>query len=122
MLYPPGSTDGPIKMARGAYAAVFFRNGIGQEVLAQLDAVAMATPRTTRIAGSPEEDRITWQVRSAFWGFPDYVTAEVEQRASIGTTFSEGPGVMLHIVSRQRFGSGDHGVNAARLTSWLSAF
>ena len=120
VLYPPRETDGVVAMAGGAYVASFVRNGIGPDVLARLDAVAMATPRTTRIAGSPEEGRITWQVRSAFWGFPDYVTAEAEPRGSNAMTFPEASGTILFIVSRQRFGNGDQGVNAARLRDWLA--
>lgn len=74
-------------------------------LLARLDAVAMATPHTTRLAGSVEEGRITWVTRSALWGFPDYTTAE--QKAD---------GVYLD--ARLRFGKSDLGVNARRLTVW----
>ena len=48
--------------------------------LAALDAVAMAWPRTERLAGGPEEGRITWVTRSALVGFPDYTTAAVRDR------------------------------------------
>jgi uncharacterized protein (DUF1499 family) len=75
-------------------------------VLARLDKIALATPRTVRLAGSPEEGRITWITRSAVFGFPDYTTAQV----------IEGPG--LCIAGRQRFGSEDLGVNAARIGEW----
>jgi uncharacterized protein (DUF1499 family) len=81
-------------------------------VLARLDAVAMATPRTLHLAGSPDEGRITWITRSRLWGFPDYTTAEVR---------AEGAGTRLDIIGRLRFGSSDLGVNAARLTAWKSA-
>jgi hypothetical protein len=81
--------------------------GDGAALLARLDAVALATPRTTRLAGSVEEGRITWITRSALWGFPDYTTAE----AGAG-------GVALY--ARLRFGQSDLGVNAARLRDWLS--
>lgn len=77
-------------------------------VLAALDRVAMATPRTVRVAGSVAEGRITWVTRSRLWGFPDYTTAQV------------GPqGVVVY--ARLRFGNGDMGVNAARLTAWRDA-
>jgi uncharacterized protein (DUF1499 family) len=75
------------------------------DLLARLDAVALATPRTVRLAGSVEEGRITWITRSALWGFPDYTTAEVR---------ADG----LFIEARSRFGQGDMGVNAARLRDW----
>jgi uncharacterized protein (DUF1499 family) len=80
--------------------------GASAELLARLDAVALATPRTTRLAGSVEEGRITWVTRSAAWGFPDYTTAEAG---------ADG----LAVEARSRFGQSDMGVNAARLTDWL---
>lgn len=75
--------------------------------LAALDRVAMAEPRTERLAGSPDEGRITWVQRSAIMGFPDYVTAEAgpEGRA---------------VWSRARFGRSDFGVNRARVERWLA--
>ena len=76
-------------------------------LLARLDAVALARPRTIRLAGSVEEGRITWVTRSALWGFPDYTTAEAR---------ADG----LHVQARLRFGRGDMGVNAERLRDWLS--
>jgi uncharacterized protein (DUF1499 family) len=86
--------------------------GPDQSALARLDEIALATPRTTRLAGSPEEDRITWVTRSALWGFPDYTTAQAL------TTDAAGGKVILF--ARSRFGRGDMGVNAARLRDWLS--
>jgi hypothetical protein len=50
--------------------------GADRAALARLDEIALATPRTTRLAGSPDEGRITWITRSALWGFPDYTTAQ----------------------------------------------
>jgi Protein of unknown function (DUF1499) len=84
-----------------------------QQVLARLDAIAMATPRTIRIAGSPEEGRITWETRSRLMGYPDYTTAQVTETSGM---------TRLDIIARQRFGLGDMGVNAARLKDWLSRF
>ncbi len=81
-------------------------------VLARLDAVAMATPRTVRLAGSVEEGRLTWITRTLLWGFPDYTTAEVRV---------DGAGSRLDLYARQRIGSNDWGVNAARLTAWKTA-
>jgi hypothetical protein len=82
-------------------------SGAPPDLLARLDAAALATPRTTRLAGSAEEGRITWVTRSALWGFPDYTTAEVRPDG-------------LYIAARSRFGQGDMGVNAARLRDWQS--
>ena len=81
-----------------------------RETLARLDAIALATPRTTRLAGSPEEGRITWVTRSALFGFPDYTTA---------ATRTEGTATVLTLHARQRFGRNDLGVNGARLDEWL---
>ena len=81
-------------------------------VLASLNAIALNTPRTKRLAGQPSDLRITWVSRSRIIGFPDYVTAEVA---------ASGSGTRLDIFSRQRYGDGDAGVNAARLTAWLTA-
>ena len=75
--------------------------------LAQLAAIAEDTPRTGRVAGSVEEGRITWVTRSAAFGFPDYTTAEV----------ADGE---LRLFARLRFGSGDFGVNRARVRAWLA--
>ncbi|MFN6924093.1 MAG: DUF1499 domain-containing protein [Tabrizicola sp.] len=77
------------------------------DLLARLDAIALATPRTTRLAGSVESGRITWVTRSRIWGFPDYTTAEAR---------ADG----LYLLARSRFGQRDLGVNAARLTDWLA--
>ncbi len=79
----------------------------GRAGLARLAEVAEASPRVRLLAGSVDEGRMTWVVRSAFWGFPDYVTAEA------------GPGG-LRVWSRLRFGRSDLGVNQARLENWLA--
>lgn len=78
-----------------------------RDTLAKLDRIALATPRTRRVAGSAAEGRVTWETRSLFWGFRDYTTAQVQDKT-------------LQLYARQRFGSSDHGVNAARLRDWLT--
>ncbi len=118
-LSPPGPTDAVQPMPGGAYAAAFFDPAAPADVLARLDAIALATPRTRRFAGSPEAGLITWETRSAVWGFPDYTTAEVLERNATPTPFGPSQGSMLYLVARQRFGSDDYGVNAARLRDWL---
>ena len=75
--------------------------------LAAWDAVARATPRTTVLAGSVAEGRITYITRSLLWGFPDYTTAQATPEGTV-------------IFARQRFGGQDMGVNAARLRDWLA--
>ncbi len=99
------SPDHVTTLPNGAYADL--TTDQPQASLAQLDTIALATPRTRRLAGSVAEGRITWETRSKLIGFPDYTTAQIT------TT-----GVTLY--ARQRFGSQDMGVNAARLTAWIS--
>ncbi len=102
------SPDKVTTLPNGAYVDLTAASDQTQALLAKLDGIALASPRTLRIAGSAETGRITWQTRSAFWGFPDYTTAE-----------STDEGVTIY--ARQRFGKGDWGVNGARLTAWISA-
>lgn len=97
----------PGEVVAGEGRATLRLEGDGPALLARLDAVAIATPHTVRLAGSVAEGRITWVTRSALWGFPDYTTAEARPDG-------------MHVLARLRFGRGDMGVNAARLRDWLS--
>lgn len=81
-------------------------------LLARLDSIALAHPRTVRLAGSAETGRITWVTRSFLWGFPDYTTAQATKMPA---------GTRLDVRSRLRFGGSDLGVNAARLSAWMAA-
>lgn len=78
------------------------------DLLARLDRIALATPRTARLAGSVEEGRITYITRSRIFGFPDYTTVGLDDG-------------MLEIHARLRFGHSDLGVNRARVQAWVSA-
>ena len=100
-----------LQQGRGDARAACLLPGAAADVLARIDAIALATPRTTRLAGSPAEGRITWITRSALWGFPDYTTAQA--------TDVEGK-TRLDVHARLRFGGSDLGVNAARLRDWLA--
>jgi len=73
-----------------------------------LHAAALGTDRTILLAGSVEEGIATYVTRTFFWGFPDYATAWIE-------------GDSLVIYSRLRFGTGDHGVNRAKVEKWIAA-
>ena len=84
-----------------------------EALLSRLDQTALATPRTSRLAGTPQTGRVTWIIRTALMGFPDYTTAE----ATLTTT-----GSRLDIYARQRFGGADFVVNTARLKAWLKNF
>ncbi|WP_172329821.1 DUF1499 domain-containing protein [Mangrovicoccus sp. HB161399] len=86
--------------------------GSPSEVMARLDAVAMAAPRVSRLAGTPEEGHVTYVARSRLFGFPDYI--------SVVAWPAEG-GSKLAVYSRLRFGSYDLGVNRKRVLGWLDA-
>lgn len=107
---PAAAADCTVEQGEGDARATCVLPLPPAEALTKLDAIAMATPRTTRLAGSPDEGRITWITRSALWGFPDYTTAEATP---------DGTGTRLTVHARLRFGRGDMGVNAARLRDWL---
>ncbi len=79
----------------------------GPEGLARLDAIARNAPRTTVLAGSVGEGRITYITRTKIIGFPDYTTAQQD-------------GDVLRIHGRLRFGRKDFGVNKARVNGWLA--
>jgi uncharacterized protein (DUF1499 family) len=79
----------------------------GPEGLAALDAIARNAPRTTVLAGSVGEGRITYITRTKIIGFPDYTTVQQD-------------GDVLRIHGRLRFGRKDFGVNKARVDGWLA--
>lgn len=76
-------------------------------IIARLDTIIRAEPRTTVLTGSVSDGWITYIVRTKWMGFPDYVTVQ-----------SKSDGVRIH--SRLRFGRSDIGVNAARLDRWIT--
>ena len=75
--------------------------------IADFDRIARAWPRVEVLAGSVAEGHITYVVRSAVLGFPDYITAKQD-------------GADLVVLSRLRFGLADMGVNRARLNAWFN--
>ncbi len=79
----------------------------GEGDLARLHAIALATPRTKTLAGSVEEQMITYITRSRVFGFPDYTTVT-----------QTGDSIKIH--ARLRFGTLDMGVNAARVDDWIA--
>lgn len=72
-------------------------------------AVALATPRTVVLAGSPSEARMSFVTRSALWGFPDVTTIGVRETVE---------GTEVAIFARLRFGKSDIGVNGKRVMAW----
>ena len=100
----PG-TEG-VRIAPGQYVST----DTATALLEKFDAIARAHA-ATRLAGSVNELHITYVVRSKWFGFPDYVT--------IKTLPTDAGGSTLCILSRQRFGRSDLGVNRARVDAWL---
>lgn len=89
-----------------AGGAVRVISGGAQEMAALRD-IALQTPRTSLLAGSPEEGLMTFVTRSKWMGFPDYTTVQS----------ADG---QIRIYARLRFGQSDLGVNKARLEGWLA--
>lgn len=75
--------------------------------IGQLDDIIRATPRTSVLAGTVGDGRVTYVTRSKLWGFPDYTTIEAKD-----------DDLLIH--ARLRFGQSDMGVNRARVQDWLS--
>ena len=82
------------------------------ELAARIDTVAMAEPRTNRLAGDPASGHVTYVQRSRAMGFPDAISVR---------TVPDGDGSRLMVWSRSRYGQSDLGVNAARVWRWLAA-
>lgn len=103
----PGHGTGDWPTA-GGFEAVRAVAGGPQEVLARLDAIILATPRTHHLAGSVAEGHVSYVTRSPLWGFPDTTNVWLE-------------GDLLHIRGHLRFGGSDMGANRARIEGWLQA-
>ena len=100
--------DAPGDLAeQGGFRAVRRMTADADAVLAAMDRIALATPRTTRVAGDVAQGMITYRTRSLIWGFPDHTTVAVQ-------------GDLLVIHGRLRFGGSDMGVNRARVQGWLT--
>lgn len=89
---------------------------IGPGVLTGPDLPALAAaahrvmsgmPRTRLIAGSVQLGWMTYETRSALWGFPDYTSIRIISSADGRAT--------LVALARSRFGYSDAGVNSTRL-------
>lgn len=82
-----------------------------RDLMFLFDSIAMNAARTHRIAGSVEGLWATYVQRSAFFGFPDYISVKAVPVPG---------GSALIVWSRARFGHGDFGVNRARVEDWLA--
>ena len=84
--------------------------GDAATVAARLEAIALATPRTRVLAG--EGGFVTYETRSAVFGFPDYTSVRIRP---------DGTGSVVTGFARARYGRSDMGVNRARLDGWFGA-
>jgi uncharacterized protein (DUF1499 family) len=76
-------------------------------------AVAAGQPRTFVAATFPARRQAHFVARSAWFNFPDLITAQIDERGSTAST--------LTLYSRSVYGYSDLGVNRRRLDAWLSA-
>ncbi|SEL31912.1 DUF1499 domain-containing protein [Pacificibacter marinus] len=83
-----------------------------QVALDAFASVAQSTPRTTLLAGSLQEGRLSYVTRSLLWGFPDVTTIGVRETPD---------GADVAVFARLRFGKSDMGVNAKRIAAWRAA-
>jgi uncharacterized protein (DUF1499 family) len=77
-----------------------------------IDAVALAQPRTERVAGSVASGHMTYLTRTPLMGYPDFVSFRV-YATETGSSFA--------VFSRSRFGRSDLGANRKRMETWLAA-
>lgn len=104
----PGATPGPEEMVSPVYAVP------PAELMQAFDRMALAQPRTERLAGTPDgQGFVTYVQRTALVAYPDYISVRAVPAGEGGSA--------LVILSRSRFGKSDLGVNRARITQWLEA-
>lgn len=94
-------------MAPGGDAPAFAVALPPEQTAAQIDALALATPRTKRLTG--QGAHVTYVTRSRLWGFPDYTSIAITPTAT---------GSQITAFARARFGYSDMGVNRVRLEDW----
>lgn len=82
-----------------------------EEVLEAFSDIATSDAGVHRVEGSVDEGMITFQARSRFIGFRDFITVKAVDE---GKDLAK-----LSILSRPRINGHDWGVNAARLDRWL---
>ncbi|MCO4841391.1 MAG: DUF1499 domain-containing protein [Yoonia sp.] len=88
----------------GGFVAVREFSGNSSDALARVKAIALATPRTVRVAQNP----LTFVTRSAGFGFPDITQVMIQNDKLI---------IHAHLV----YGKSDLGVNKTRVLEWLDA-
>lgn len=90
-----------------------FRGGVfrvirtGPDGLERFHRIASHAPRTSVLAGGPDDGMVTYITRTQVLGFPDYTTAAQD-------------GDLLKVYARLRFGRSDLGANKERINTWLA--
>ncbi|MCI4665262.1 MAG: DUF1499 domain-containing protein [Neomegalonema sp.] len=84
-------------------------------LMAALDKIALAEPRTTRARAGDDPLWRSYIQRSRFFRFPDYISVK-----AVAIETQAGPRASLIIYSRSVYGLSDLGVNAKRLERWLT--
>lgn len=84
------------------------------DIMAAINRVILQTPRTRRVAGDLGTAMITYETRSAVFGFPDYTTVSFLQAGQV-----ENAGPLLVVHGRLRFGLEDLNTNKKRILGWL---
>ena len=102
----PGATPGPEEMVSPVFAVP------PAQLMQAFDSMALAQPRTERLAGMPDgQDFVTYVQRTALVAYPDYISVRA-------VPAGDGQSALV-ILSRSRFGKSDLGVNRARTIQWL---
>lgn len=114
-FFQPHGFDKPAGDYPRASGFVAVRNveGNAAELVAKLEQIILATPRTHMIAAQKSGPGRVYQTRSLVFGFPDYTEVSVQSS-------SDGAGELLVINGNLRFGKSDLGVNSARIRGWLA--
>lgn len=82
-----------------------------EEVGAALERVLSTAPRVSRLAGRASDGLVTYVQRSRIMGYPDAISIRLSP---------QGNATRVEVFSRSRFGYGDGGVNAARVSRWMT--
>jgi len=88
----------------------------GQEILQKVEMIALSTPKTEVLTGSPEESKVTYVTRSKKFAYPDLTTVSIRE-----DLIEDADGPFLELYARSRFGKSDFGVNRKRVKVWIDA-
>ncbi len=100
----------------GGFAAVRQFTASQVDMRGAVNRIILKTPRTKRVAGNLGTAFITYETRSAVFGFPDYTTVSFVQAGERGNDTA-----LMVIESRLRFWVYDMDTNKARVLGWLEA-